>query len=160
MVRRTPGGDLAQGVFALASESYAASALARLDTILETENVWLLAKPTAALGSIDVVFEFQNDIDPLQTLASISVASNEVFDHTAANQRKLQNFFPAGQCTVDELLRVIAREFTIPLGALSTEYERDKYMTWEENAGLGTLRTDLRKVATDLEVLLEDPSHE
>ena len=30
VVRRTPGGDLAQGVFALASESYAASALARL----------------------------------------------------------------------------------------------------------------------------------
>ncbi|MCU1323837.1 MAG: hypothetical protein JWM43_3486 [Acidobacteriaceae bacterium] len=159
-VRRTPGGDLAQGVFALATESYATSAFERLDTILEAENVWLLAKPTAALGSVAVVFEFQNDIDPLQTLASISVASNEVFDQTAADQRKLLKFFPGGHCTVDELLRVIAREFTIPLGALSTEYEGSKSVTWEKSAGLGILRTDLRKVATDLEVLFEDPSHE
>jgi hypothetical protein len=160
VVRRTPGGDLAQAVFALASESYATSALAQLDTILEAENVWLLAKPTAALGSVVVAFEFQNDIDALQTLASISVASNEVFDQTAADQRKLQTFFPAGHCTVDQLLRLIAREFTIPLGALSTEYETDKSVTWEESAGLGALRTDLRKVATDLESLFEDPSHE
>jgi hypothetical protein len=160
VVRRTPGGDVAQGVFALASESYATSAIAQLDTILEAENVWLLSKPTAALGSVVVAFEFQNDIDALQTLASVSVASNEVFDQTAADQRKLQAFFPAGHCTVDQLLRLIAREFTIPLSALSTEYESDKSVTWEESAGLGTLRTDLRKVATDLEILLEDPGHE
>jgi len=159
-VRRTPGGDLAQGVFALANEPYAISALTRLDTILETENVWLLANPTAAIESVVVAFEFQNEIDSLQILASISVASNDVFDQTAADQRKLRHFFPGGQCTVDQMLRLIAREFTIPLSALSTEYEGDKSVTWEESAGLGILRTDLRKVATDLEMLLEDPSHE
>lgn len=159
-VRRTPAGDLAHALFALARENYAGPALSRLESILNAENVWLLARPTATPGSVPVSLEFQNEIDAVQELTSILVASQEVFDYTAGDPRKLQTHFPARQCTVDELVRLIAREFAIPLGALRTEFEPEKMLTWEQGAGLGKLRTDLRKIATDLDMLLEDSTHE
>lgn len=159
-VRRTPAGDLAHALFALARETYAAPALSRLESILDAENVWLLARPTATTGSVPVSLEFQNDIDVVQELTSISVASQDVFDHAAGDTRKLQTYFPAGRCTLDELIRLIAREFAIPLDALRTEFELEKILTWEQGAGLGQLRTDLRKIATDLDMLFEDPTHE
>lgn len=159
-VRRTPDGNVAQAVFAFTSETYAPLALAQTETILQAEDVWLLARPKQAVASTVVSFGFQNDIDTLQSLTSVAVDSNEVFDQSAEDQRTFTKFFPTGQCTADDLLRLIATEFAIPFSALSTDFTADKPVTWEAGAGLGTLRTDLRKVATHFDTLLEDPKHE
>lgn len=159
-VRRTPGGELAQGLFELSEEAYAVPAFAQLSAILEAEDIWLLAPPTARQASVHVSFTFEEGFEAEQNISSISVGNNDVFDTTAAADRTLNAFFPSGQCTVHELLRLIAREFTVPFRALETEFEQDKVLRWQDGTGIGTLRTDLRKVATDLEALLEDADHE
>jgi hypothetical protein len=155
--RNTPEGATGQSVMMIALEEPTKSLRQQLREMLRLENVWVLAVPPWRANSTPIDFALvAEDGVASKRLESVVFNGAELLDTASAESRRLSRFLGASIASVREILKVVAVECSIPVSMMSVEQDLDSLVHWDESIGFGILRTDHKRVMTDLELLMEE----
>lgn len=155
-IRRTPLGGVSQTILSMTLAEPYQRAAKKIGALLNADNVWLLSPPPWEPGSISLTVTLAPNGDAPKRLESIVVNGMELLDVASAEDRSLRALLAGESAQLRDLMKLIAIDFSIPEQALVTEQDAEASFTWDQLAGIGVQRTDLRRVVTDVELMLSE----
>jgi hypothetical protein len=141
-------------------ERYAA-ATARIVVFLRSQGVWLLVEPDSPVTPIEVSLRLTPTGEgKRKRLDSIVIGEQELLDEAASPDRSLNTFLGTQGASLQELLKLLAMEFTVPFSLLRANYNLSTPLEWNDSAGLSVMRTDQKSILTNLQLSFIDENTE
>jgi hypothetical protein len=153
-IRKTPLESPFEMVFDLQEDARFQPAIRKGESLIGSRKDVLLVVPSLEPADVDVSINLEQPLEgDTKELTSIVCEGKELLcDVKAGSESSLTSLFSSPTSTIQELLQLVSKRFTIPSRQLRTSLEPDTIVFWSELTGLCQLRTDLGGVCDEITI--------
>jgi predicted nucleic acid-binding protein len=155
-LRHTPLRGPFEVLFDLQKDLRFQPAIHKIWSLLSPYKESLVVIPSTEPTHLDLSIDLEQPLEgEIKELTSVACEGKELLcDVEATSDSSLQTQLGSSSTTVQALLALVSKRFTIPLRQLRTTLEATTSVTWSELKGICQLRTDVGGVSDDITIAL------